>query len=499
MGHFLSLRRGSNMDWALCANIILLPATLCFPDSLADYTPPYGEKLLPKPFHYEYGANTQDSAFNKKETQDDNGNVFGEVVVSLPDGRIQTTNYNAHYYDGYVADVKYEGTPTYPPEQHKEYSQPKFIPVHLKARPGLPAPANFKFNHFPSRNQDIRAETIHPIIQTQGQSQRLSFESDIINNNNLPVEAKKISNKEESLAEMMARIREDLKTVKQKKQNTIDLPQNNVNQQFSNTVGQSQDSMAEIMKKVREDLKKLEKLKVAPVENQQASFKNIQSENNKKMKEMIKKMRENIAIQEKPPMLKIKSHIMPSNTKDRMAEIIKQMQENKKRTTDKPTMMSIKSHVVTPMSVMSHVISTPAPAESMAEIMKKIRQDLKKTNKIELPPPVMKIKSHTKKQNPEVPDNMKEIIKAIRNDLKTNEKLTLEGRNEEIKQFPTKKPLKDNVIDFMKKIELMKKKEKTPKIMSVKSRVIQQTNQDGDGNVSMKIVSHVIPENPKLY
>merc|ERR1712014_443112 len=118
---------------------------------------------------------------------------------------------------------------------------------------------------------------------------------------------------------MGARIREDLKTVKQKKQNTLGLPQNNVNQQFSNTVGQSQDSMAE----------------------------------------MIKKMRENIATQEKPPMLKIKSHIMPSNTKDRMAEIIKQMQENKKRTTDKPPMMSIKSHVITPMSVMSHVISTP--------------------------------------------------------------------------------------------------------------------------------------------
>ena len=32
--------------------------------------------------------------------QDDQGNVLGEVIVSLPDGRIQTTNYNAHYYDG---------------------------------------------------------------------------------------------------------------------------------------------------------------------------------------------------------------------------------------------------------------------------------------------------------------------------------------------------------------------------------------------------------------
>jgi hypothetical protein len=32
--------------------------------------------------------------------QDEEGNVFGSVVASLPDGRIQTTNYNADFYDG---------------------------------------------------------------------------------------------------------------------------------------------------------------------------------------------------------------------------------------------------------------------------------------------------------------------------------------------------------------------------------------------------------------
>merc|ERR1719466_674010 len=103
------------------------------------------------------------------------------------------------------------------------------------------------------------------------------------------------------------------------------------------------------------------------------------------------------------------------------------MSENKKMTS-KPPMMSIKSHVVTPMSVMSHVLSTPAPAESMADIMKKIREDLKKTDKVELPPPVMEKKSHVKSQQQEVTENMKDIVQAIRNDLKTNEKLTVEGR-----------------------------------------------------------------------
>ena len=111
----------------------------------------------------------------------------------------------------------------------------------------------------------------------------------------------------------------------------------------------------------------------------------------------------------------------------------------------------------------------------------------------------MEIKSHVKSQQPEVPENMKDIVQAIRNDLKTNEKLTVEGRIEKIKHIPTKKPLKESVIDFMKKIELMKKKEENPSVMSVKSRVIQQTNQDGDGNISMKIISHVIPENPKRF
>ena len=398
-----------------------------------------------------------------------------------------------------MADVKYAGTPTYPPQHHRDHSGPKFIPVHLKARPAfkeLPTPAKPKFHNFPSRNQGIKAETFKPVLQTLGKSQRIRFESERTNNFNLPGEAKKTPSKEESLAEMMAKIREDLKTVKPKKQNTISFTQKKINNQLPETVGHSQDNMAEIMKKVREDLKKLEKLKVNPIEHQTTMFQNTHSTKNEKMKEMIKKMRENIATQERPPMLKIKSHVMASGTKDKMAEIIRQMNENKKLTT-KPPMMSIKSHVVTPMSVMSHVISTPAPAESMAEIMKKIREDLKKTDNVELPPPVMEIKSHVNQQ-PEVTENMKDIVQAIRNDLKTTEKLVVEGKSEKLIQVPTKKPLKESVIDFMKKIELMKKKEENPSIMSVKSRVIQQTNQDGDGNISMKIISHVIPENPKM-
>merc|ERR1739845_323850 len=33
--------------------------------------------------------------------------------VALPDRRTQTVNYNTNDYDGYVADVSYDGVPTY--------------------------------------------------------------------------------------------------------------------------------------------------------------------------------------------------------------------------------------------------------------------------------------------------------------------------------------------------------------------------------------------------
>merc|ERR1712025_1482289 len=47
------------------------------------------------------------------ENNDGTGVVDGEYSVNLPDGRIQHVKYHANDYDGYVADVTYEGTPTY--------------------------------------------------------------------------------------------------------------------------------------------------------------------------------------------------------------------------------------------------------------------------------------------------------------------------------------------------------------------------------------------------
>merc|ERR1712123_263666 len=160
MGHFLTAIHGINMDWALFVCISLLPYVASIAESKPDYEPPYGEKLNPKPFQYEYGLQSQESgaAFSKKEIQDEKGNVVGEVVVALPDGRVQTTNYNADFYEGYNADVKYAGTASFPDEhQHQTYNTPKFIPVHLKSRPSIP-----NIHQRPKRPQINPYKTLSP-------------------------------------------------------------------------------------------------------------------------------------------------------------------------------------------------------------------------------------------------------------------------------------------------------------------------------------------------
>merc|ERR1712158_45412 len=53
------------------------------------------------------------AAFNQAESNDGTGVVDGSYSVNLPDGRIQHVKYHANDYDGYVADVTYEGEPHY--------------------------------------------------------------------------------------------------------------------------------------------------------------------------------------------------------------------------------------------------------------------------------------------------------------------------------------------------------------------------------------------------
>merc|ERR1719323_2578592 len=94
------------------------------------YAPaPYDE--APEPFTYEYGVNDDYSGanFKKTESQDAYGNVAGSYSIALPDGRIQTTSYHADNDLGFVAEVSYEGTPSYPEVHHAPVAHAVHAPV----------------------------------------------------------------------------------------------------------------------------------------------------------------------------------------------------------------------------------------------------------------------------------------------------------------------------------------------------------------------------------
>lgn len=54
--------------------------------------------------------------------------VTGSYQVALPDGRVQTVTYTADHYNGFVADVAYEGEAHYP-EDKPYHPAPSYKPA----------------------------------------------------------------------------------------------------------------------------------------------------------------------------------------------------------------------------------------------------------------------------------------------------------------------------------------------------------------------------------
>merc|ERR1719211_841986 len=112
------------------------------PAPLVHPAPAYGEPPVydetPKPYAFEYGVADDYSGANFKAAETADGKaVHGSYQVHLPDGRVQTVTYTADHYNGYVADVTYEGVPHYP--EAKPY-HPAPHPAPYKPAPYHPAP-----------------------------------------------------------------------------------------------------------------------------------------------------------------------------------------------------------------------------------------------------------------------------------------------------------------------------------------------------------------------
>ena len=114
----------------------------------------YADEVLPYTYKYAVADDYSKVSFSADESSDGASNVQGSYSVALPDGRIQRVTYTANGYDGYVADVTYEGTAQYPEpvSTHKPYKQ-EYIPIINHPAPAqapAPAPVAAAFTYSPA-------------------------------------------------------------------------------------------------------------------------------------------------------------------------------------------------------------------------------------------------------------------------------------------------------------------------------------------------------------
>ena len=89
----------------------------------------------PYSFTYAVADDYSKAAFNAAETNDGAGTSSGSYSVALPDGRTQHVNYHTNDYDGYVAEVTYEGTAVYPEAVAHPVAHGIAHPIHAVAHP----------------------------------------------------------------------------------------------------------------------------------------------------------------------------------------------------------------------------------------------------------------------------------------------------------------------------------------------------------------------------
>merc|ERR1711997_554735 len=95
---------------------------------------------VPPLYNYAYAVADDYSHGNFEASESRDGYATsGSYRVNLPDGRVQIVTYSADE-NGYVADVKYEGTASYP-EAPKYHPAPAYHAAPAPAYAPAPAPA----------------------------------------------------------------------------------------------------------------------------------------------------------------------------------------------------------------------------------------------------------------------------------------------------------------------------------------------------------------------
>merc|ERR1712001_82050 len=86
----------------------------------------YPDEILPYTYSYAVADDYSKAVFSASETSDGASNVKGSYSVNLPDGRVQHVSYHSNGYDGFVADVTYEGEAHYPTATKYHVPAPKY-------------------------------------------------------------------------------------------------------------------------------------------------------------------------------------------------------------------------------------------------------------------------------------------------------------------------------------------------------------------------------------
>ncbi|KAK4301769.1 hypothetical protein Pmani_026121 [Petrolisthes manimaculis] len=90
----------------------------------------------PKPYAFDYGVQDSYSGANFGHAENSDGKaITGSYQVALPDGRIQKVTYVADHYNGFQANVEYEGEAKYPENTPYKGSQPSYQPPQPSYRP----------------------------------------------------------------------------------------------------------------------------------------------------------------------------------------------------------------------------------------------------------------------------------------------------------------------------------------------------------------------------